>query len=313
MLRLICFFLLLLLSVIETKAQCYCSFGNPVGGTLNMGVMDKNTLRFAVFYRYSNFKDYYSGDKKYTGENIVSERAYYNYTGLLAGYGITSKLTIETEGGYYFNKTQVYAVNHQKLSGSGLSNIVISVKRRLFYNYAKKLEISWALGPYIPLSTHLHEVNGVTLPVDLQPSIGSYGFVFQSYIIKEDYSREQRFFLVNRIEKYFENKQNTIWGTFYSNSFIFSKHYTFQNAKLKDWTFILQLKNQIKSKDIRKNQTINSSGNCLFFVVPQINLSVNEKWNLSILSDIPVYQYYNEIQMANAISLGVNIIRDLSF
>ena len=224
MFRVIFFLLIIIFLSNEVEAQCYCSFGNPVGGTLNMGVMEKNTIRIASFYRFSSFGRYFTGDKKYTGDNIIAERAYYNYAGFLAAYGISPKFTIETEGGYFVNKTKIYKINREKLTGSGLSNAIISIKHRLYYNFNKQLEISWALGPYIPLSVNSRQVNGITLPVELQPSMGSYGLVFQSFIIKEDFLRERRFFLVNRIEKYFENKQNMIWGTFFSNSLFFSKH-----------------------------------------------------------------------------------------
>ena len=222
-------------------------------------------------------------------------------------------MTVETEGGYYFNKTQVYKINDQKLTGNGFSNVVLSLKPRLYYNADKRFEMSCALGTNIPFSRTLQQVDGVTLPIDLQPSTGSYGLVFQSFIIKENSFKAVRFFLATRIEKYFENKRDYLFGTLYSNSFYFSRHFVFEKMKLKDWTIILQLKNQIKEKNIRKNQTVDASGSCLFFLVPQINLSVQEKWNISILTDIPVYQYYNEIQLGNTASFAINIIRDFSF
>ncbi|MDD2411399.1 MAG: hypothetical protein RBS19_03445 [Bacteroidales bacterium] len=76
---------------------------------------------------------------------------------------------------------------------------------------------------------------------------------------------------------------------------------------------ILQLKNQIKQKNIRKNNIVEASGNCSFFLSPQINLSLYDKWNLSVLIDIPIYQYYNEIQLANSYSFAFSLIRDFSF
>lgn len=298
----------------SAKAQCFASAGNPVGGTANLGVMNKNTFRAGTFYRFSYSNKYLDGHKRYTGNSGILKYAHYNYIGLLAGYGIIDQLTVEAEGGYYINKTQVYKLNNQKLTGNGFSNAVISLKPRLYYHVDKRFEISCALGANIPFSRKYQVVDGVTLPVDLQASTGSFGIVFQAFIIKENSFKGMRFFLTNRIEKYFTNKQDYLFGTLYSTSFFFSKHFVFEKLKkAKDWTFIIQLKNQIKEKNKHNNQTVDASGSVSFFLGPQINMSINDNWNISVMADIPVYQYYYKIQLANACSFGVSIFRDFSF
>ncbi|MDD2411398.1 MAG: hypothetical protein RBS19_03440 [Bacteroidales bacterium] len=234
MYRFFAILVILFFSTYQAKAQCFASAGNPVGGTDNMGVMEKNTLRIASFYRYSYSGKYKSGDKSYSGSSSVLNHAFFNYAGWLAGYGISDKLTIETEGGYFINKTQSYKFNDERLTGFGLSNAVISLKPRFYINRGKRIEISGALGVNIPFSREMQIVNHVTLPIDLQPSTGSYGLVFQSFFVKEDSFNANRFFLTNRIEKYFENKENYLFGTSYSTSFYFSKHYVFEKWKLKD-------------------------------------------------------------------------------
>ncbi len=294
-------------------AQCFASAGNPVGGTANLGVMNKNTFRIGTFYRFSYSHRYLNGDKNYTGNAGILKDANYNYLGLLVGYGILDQLTVEAEGGYYINKTQVYKLNNMKLKGYGLSNAVISMKPRLYYNADKRVEISCGLGANIPFTRNFQAVDGVTLPVDIQASTGSFGMVFQAFIIKEYSFQGMRFFLTNRIEKYFENKQDYLFGTLYSTSFFFSKHFVFEKLKLKDWTFIVQLKNQIKEKNKHYKQTVDASGSVLLFLVPQINVSINDNWNVSVMADIPVYQYYNKIQLANTCSVGLSIFRDFSF
>lgn len=313
MYRIFALIVILFFSSYQAKAQCFASAGNPVGGTANMGVMEKKTLRLAGFYRYSYSGKYMSGDKSYTGSSGILNKAFFNYAGWLAGYGVSDKLTIETEGGYFINKTQSYKFNNECLTGFGLSNAVISVKPRLYVNRDKRIEISGAVGVNIPFSKEFQVVDNVTLPVDIQPSTGSYGLVFQSFFIKEDSFNANRFFLINRIEKYFENNENYLFGSLYSTSFYFSKHFVFEKWKLKDWTMILQLKNQIKQKNKRVNNIVEASGSCLFFLTPQINLSLYDKWNVSVLFDIPIYQHYNEVQLANSYSFAFSLIRDFSF
>lgn len=275
--------------------------------------MNKNTLRVGAFYRFAYSNKYLEGYKRYKGNSGILKFAYYNYVGWLVGYGITEKLTIETEGGYFINKTQVYKIENTHLTGNGFSNAVISLKPRLYYHADKRFELSCALGASIPFTSKFQQVDGVTLPIDLQSSTGSFGLVSQVFIIKENSFKGMRFFLTNRIEKYFKNKQDYLFGTLYTTSFFFSKHFVFEKLKLKDWTLIIQLKNQIKERNVRDGKLVDASGSCLFFIGPQVNMSINDKWNISVMADIPVFQYYHGIQLANTCAVGVSLIRDFSF
>ena len=292
--------------------QCCASSGNPIGSTVNLGLLDKRVLRTALFYRISVSDKYYDGDRIYSGDIGTIEKAISNYIGLLAGYGISEKLTIEMETVYVINKTHLYEINNEKLSGFGLSDAVISVRPRIYRSRDSQFEISCAIGSNIPLSRNLQQVNGVTLPVDLQPSTGSYGLVAQSNIVKEFPFSSINLLLINRFEKYFENKQKYNYGNSYSASFFFSKHFSVENSRLQGWTAIMQLKNQIRSKHLKEGQPINGSGNCSFFLIPQLNLSVGGTWNISMLVDIPVYQYFNEIQLGNKLSSSVILIKDFT-
>lgn len=313
MYRCVLIILFFLFSAYTVKAQCFASPGNPVSGTENMGVMDKNVFRIQAYYRFTYSGKYFSGYRLYTGNSGTLRKAYFNYAGWLLAYGINKHLTIETEGGYFFNKTQVYQYNNEKLNGYGLSNAVVSLKPRIYYHPDKRFELSCALGASIPFSRKMQMIDGVTLPIDIQPSTGSFGLVFQTFIIKENSFKAMRFLFFNRIEKYFKNQQDFLFGNQYSTSFIFSKHFVREKWKLKDWTLIIQLKNITRDRNKRNGQIVKASGSCLFLLGPQLNLSLNEVWNISLMADIPFFQYYNDIQLANNYSLAFSIIRDISF
>lgn len=304
--------LILSLSNQVLQAQCFTSSGNPVGGTGNMGAMDKSKLRSSLFYRYSYSDRYFEGSEKYQGGNEVLQEARYNYLGFLAAYGLSDRLTVEAEAGYFMDKTQVYYLENTVLQGYGFSNLVLSLKPRIFYKPDKRFEFTCALGANIPFSTEPQALNGVTLPINIQSSTGSYGLVFQSYLVKENSFRAIRFFWVSRVEKYFENPQEYLPGTSMMNSLFFSKHLIMENWKLGDWTLILQLRNQFSNRATRSNQSIESSGHFLLYLVPQLNLSLGEHWNVSALFDLPVYRYYNGIQIANKYAFALSMIRDFS-
>jgi len=77
-----------------------------------------------------------------------------------------------------------------------------------------------------------------------------------------------------------------------------------------DWTTILHIRNEIRNKDKTVNGWKESSGSTIFYFSPQINYTIREKWNISVLADLPVYQYFNGTQLATKYSISLNFARD---
>jgi len=297
----------------EAFSQCFASPGNPVGGTANTGNLNKKTFRIMTFYNYNYSDKYFEKDK--LSDYSLYEKAQYNYVAATLGYGLTKKITIEAEAGYFINKSIFY---NKKLSlpnysehGFGLSNAVISAKYSLYKNEQRRLGYSLSLGGKIPFSTKPQVIDGVELPIDVQPSTGSYGLVAQSFLMKEYSFVGYRLFLLNRLETNTKNIQGYKYGNIYISSLIVSKHLVFpwtkDNGK---WTALLQLKNKTTAKRKLNDEIVPSSGSSVYFISPQLNFTLTEKLNISIIADIPVYQYYNGIQLANSRSFTINIIKD---
>lgn len=287
-------FIILAICNLPVFSQCLSSV-NPVGGTSNLLVLNKHSFRFISFYKY-NIGDQYYHNNKHSDFDLI-DRAFYNYLGLIAAYGITNKLTLETELGYFVNKTQEYNLTPSyKLRGYGFSNAVISAKYGLYTNHVKRLYYSVAVGAKLPFSTDPQIVDGVELPIEVQPTIGCYGMVIQSFFIKENSFKGLRYFITNRIEINTANKYNYRPGTSVFTSFFISKHLMF-NRLPGDWTAIIQLRNEFRDKDKLCCSFKKSSGGILFFISPQINYNIKEKWNVSFMFDYPLYQQFNGIQL----------------
>ena len=143
--------ILALFSTEKSDSQCLSSV-NPVGGSNNLLVLEPNSLRLITFYRY-NYGDRYFEGSSQSDFNLI-KNANYNYAGAIIGYGLAEKLTIETELGYFFNKTQNYNLEPSySLVGRGFSNAVVSAKYSILKNNEKRFFISASLGPKIPFST----------------------------------------------------------------------------------------------------------------------------------------------------------------
>ncbi|MFH2143821.1 MAG: hypothetical protein ABIJ97_15460 [Bacteroidota bacterium] len=128
--------------------QCFTSPGNPIGGTANMGTLSKGILRGNIFHKYNYADRYLNGDSP--SDFIYYKKAFYNYTGSVFAYGITDKLNIETEAGFFENKTVIFSekFGNQTLAntihtGYGFSNAVLSLKYNVFTNNKKGLNGQW--------------------------------------------------------------------------------------------------------------------------------------------------------------------------
>ncbi len=306
-----CTFMLFLLQLSAGKmvlAQCLSSV-NPVGGTENVLALEKKALRVISFYKYGQGSRSFEGSK-HSDYDLISKSAYH-YSSALFGYGLTNRTTVEMEWGYYFDKSQVYnIVPPYTLSGSGLSNCIVSLKYNLYRNHNRRIYFLLAGGVKIPFSTTPKMVNYIELPIDLQPSIGAFGIVFNSLFVKENSEQGHRFFITNRVEANRPNVNDYRLGTSLFTSFYFSKHLMAHWIK-GDWTAIFQLRNEIRMRDRIAGSIKESSGGTLFVFVPQINYVLNEKWFISAMFDVSVYQYFNGTQMGNDFALTFSLSRTI--
>jgi len=301
-------FLTLIILSPAVFAQCLSSV-NPVGGTNNLLVMEKNSLRVIAFYKYGQGNNYFEGTEQ-SDFNLIN-KAYYNYLSTTIGYGLTTKLTLEAETGYFFNKTQNYNLDPAySLTGRGLSNLVLQGKHSIYTNYDSRFYITGSAGVKIPISRELQWSRNVKLPVEVQPTMGAYGGVFGASLIKEYSATGMRYFVTNRVEINGSNKEDYKPGSSVYTSLYLSKHLMYSWLK-GDWTAIVQLRNEIRAVDKINGQTKPSSGSTLFFIAPQLNYVLKEEWYLSGMVDIPVYQNFKGTQLGA--SPGFTLILSKTF
>jgi len=302
--------ILLISAFMPGHAQCFSS-ANPIGGSANLLVLDKNTFRFISFYRYALSNYYLEGHSRSEFDQV--NKANYNYFGTILAFGLFQKITLESEWGYYGNKTYIFSSPPgYSLKGSGFYNTVISGKFRITTDYAKRFYISGSLGAKIPLTFQPREDNGITLPVDLQPSTNAFGGVAQLYVVKENSESGMRYFLISRYEYNLSNKNEYQLGHSIFSSIFISKHLP-DHWIPGDWTTIIQLRNEVRTKNKREGIAEESTGGCIFYISPQVNYSIQEIWNVSIGFDIPVFQYFNGTQLANNYALTISFSRDFMF
>lgn len=292
----------------NSSGQCLSSV-NPVGGTNNLLVLEKNSLRVISFYKFGQGDTYYEGNEQSSFDLI--DRAWYNYLSCILGYGLTQKLTIEAETGYFINKTQKYNLAPEyRLRGNGFSNLVLLAKHSIYSEPVKRIYFTGSAGVKLPFSRNPQLTRNVELPVEVQPTSGAYGMVLNGSFVKENSSRGIRYFLTSRFESHTKNPNGYHPGNLWFNAVYVSKHLMFPWLK-GDWTTIIQLRNEYRSYDWYNDQQKESSGSMLYFVSPQLNYVYKEQWYISAIIDFPVYQDFNGTQLGAG--TGLTLILSKSF
>ncbi len=317
MIRVAALFLAVLLFSFKLSFSQCCSTGSPVGATVYVGVLAKNNLRVVAYYRNSFSNRYYQGNTP-TEDKVPLKFSYYNFSGLAFGYGITKRLTVEVDFGYFFNKTQEFKpiidgtdTIQIKETGYGLTDGGIGFKYGIFIKPSQQIELTAGAGFRYPFTTKPQVIDGVQLSRDVQPSTNAFAVNAMLFFNKGWPSVGIRLFTLNRFEYNFADKLKYQYGSVLLNSIFFSK-------KIIPYFFaILQVRGEWRTHDNDFNDVYENgssvrpnSGNYLLILSPQLSYSIAGKWNLSVLYDIPVYKYYNGKQLTPKYSFAVSVSHD---
>lgn len=304
--------------------KCYtqcCSPGNPAGGIGPQGVMEKKLARVALLYKGGYSNTYYGGN--IGGSKPISaddpsfipavKNANYNFVGLNFRFGITDKLTIENDFGYFINKTQNYisGILPQKLKGYGLTDLGTQLKLQVLKK--SEWEIVPGIGIKVPVGpTEQLAEDGTIMPLELQPTTGAFYYTASLLLYKGFPEKHLRFFLDLKSELSTVTKVSQI-DYKYGNAFFFSLYTSYSFPKT---TILIQIRSENRTQDIKyenPSRIIYSTGSSKVFFVPQINYKLNAKWDVMAFADFPVYQYYKGKQLASLFAAGISIFRLINF
>ncbi len=324
----ICYLIFFISSLVFSDfafSQGCCSGGSasPIAGGISQGVLQAEQFEISSSYQHFRSNKFYVGDKN-TSALLKDLRSNYIYTRF--AYGITSKLTMSVEGGYFINKIETGLnptnIDNTKES-SGIADLVLFPRYSIYdrTDEKKHTEITVGMGLKIPLGkfndSTLVYVNPTTnkryyatSPPTIQPTNGSHDFIFYGFVYRENKKLGLRVF-VNAL--YVKKGYNPLREKFgdYSSVGLFAGKTFFKKVGI-----TLQLKGEWVDKtksasgvDILAlyNVDVASTGSKKISFIPQLSYTHT---NLTIFSfmDIPIYQYLNGTQVGfqHLINLGAS-------
>jgi len=296
------------LFVDNVSAQC-CSAGNPFFYG-EVSSLNKNSLQFVAGYKYSTSHQYFEGNNPIDIEFV--DKAYFNYLTFQTMYGISEKFTVQADLGYFINKTEDYLKEGWNTNnGYGLGDATISFKYLAYSNYKKHLRIVPSLGVTIPIGVFDQEKDNVKLPITVQPSSGSFKYQGSLYVNKGTNNGRFNFVLFGMYE-YAQLIDSKNFYYKYGNQLLFSFLTSYKVGK--KLSFALELRNENRGKSMRNDdQIVESSGYNIVYIIPHISYTFANNWYLALNSDLPIYKYYNGIQLSNSYSISVRLSYKINF
>jgi len=300
-----CFFLFLFPQ--KGFNQC-CSAGNPAGGDGSFFGLQQNELRLHLFYRYSISKDYYHLDSKYQVPYINS--SFYDYSFLAISYGLSERLSLHSELGYFIDKTQKSVINNQDeiIRSNGLGDLNFNVKYGIFQKVKPVTRLVLSVGIRVPIGAFNEEMNGIGIPISLQPSSGSFKYNAALFYSMKKQGKNFSWYTMAIYEM-----SNVIKNEFlyydYGDYFQYSMAGNYFLTKNLLFTTVAKL--EIRAKDRRENNIhIESTGSRVLYLSPQLMYTVKKVWHLNLYADFPLYKYVNGYQLTNKFAVQVGIRKD---
>jgi len=302
----IVFFALTLLIAQRLFSQC-CSMGSPAGASTYVGVLAKNHLRFVVFYRNNYLDTYYESTKPSKIPTHLT-KSFFNFTGITLSYGITKRLTVDADLGYFINKTQVYKVAdvETRARGFGFSNGNVILKYGAYIKPQKQIELTVGAGFKFPFSTKPLYVDGTRLVIDLQPSSDAFGLSGHLIFSKGFPEISMRLMSVNKYEYNFSNSDHYRFGSTVTDAIFLSKKI------VKNLFGVLQVRNEYRFKDYGTTEYEENTGGEVMILSAQISYSIVGKWHVAGLFDYPFYKNENGRQLTSKYSFAFSLTRDFN-
>ena len=289
---------------------CAVGGGSPIAGDAAIGVLKEKQFEISANYQYISSNKFLTETEP--AENFLDNfSSKYLYTRL--AYGLSERLTISVETGYWIDKTQIGLSERDTYSSKGIGDLILfprySIIQAKGTNYN---ELTVGMGFKIPLGSYNDSMGYVepfsgatfytTKPLAVQATSGAYDLLFNM-------------FYTGRIP-----------GTLLSisaNALHIMKGWNPLSEKLGNYTslglfvgqtfynnlnFTLQFKGEwIGKMEINPDMMMvrffsydpEATGSRKFFVAPQLSYVFADKLSVFLQSEIPVYQNVNKTQIAS--------------
>jgi len=262
----------------------------------------------SLLYQHSYSSIYYEGHQKSDYKYI--DYSYFDFSSLRVSYGITNRLKMRAEIGFFFSKAQTFDFGYDR-AANGFGDLILGVQYDVYQNIPLAIDIFPSFDFTIPVGK-FDQMNGpVVLPIDIQPSSGSFKYNAGLLFSKRFLAGKVALFVSGNAE--FSQRINTErtnykYGNLY-NASIYGA-YTF----FKHLTTAIQLRLMVRDRASDANkEKVNATGGTYLFLTPQVRYTFFKYWSLGFLFELPIYKYVNGTQLTNDYAFSFRFSRTINF
>ena len=289
-------------------AQC-CAVGggNPMASDLSQSVLSKGNLEVGTAWQYINttrFLNYREPDTSYLDRYSSS----YLYPRL--SFGITDEFTLSVEAGYFISKKQEGFHPTDNVTSSGIGDLIIMPRVNIFRT--EKFEFTSGIGIKIPVGSHNDSLGYIEpfsgneyfmpKPPAMQVSTGSNDFIFNVFGVNRFEGGKWRLFYNFSYLLRGWNSSGERFGDVASLSLFAGR-----SAGTRLVVLLHAKYEQIGEMTINPeimmfsfpNYDPEATGSRKLFCIPQLNYRIGKGMNGFIMTEIPIWQYVNKVQMAS--------------
>lgn len=288
----IIYLILTVIAAYSVFAQCDCPGNIPApmiisSGPINNGklLLYESDLSLNLSYRYSY------GDKQLSGdhENINTYKTKYNfnYFGLLAVYGLSNRINLDAEAGFYSSNVSDF---YREFKFNRFSHLSLNLKYNIFDSDFTD-EFIVGVGLKMPLNNqdidtvHYFKPNNSTFGTSLS---AIYNYVLNS---------EMNLIFNAKYDYNFKDSKNSKFGN------VISTGITYRYKLSSALNCGLGLSYEHRNKDLFEDKSYQYSGGDIAIIAPSLTYKFDFPMYVNLSVPFPVYQYYNGVQTAMKYSL----------
>lgn len=296
-----------------SQGCCSGGSGSPIAGGASQGVLQERQIEISPNYQYTGTNKFMVGDRD-TAK--LFDYLHTNYLYLRLAYGVSDKLTMSVESGYFFNKTQYGLQKSDTMASLGIGDLVLFPRYSIYTRNTEKTrtEFTLGLGYKIPLGKYndstlvftdpfTGQKYYTTSPPTVQPTTGSQDFIFYGFFYRA--YPEKKFKTFANI-LYIKKGWNALGQKFgdYASVGLFAGRTFFEKLGVTlqvrgEWVDSMKYDKNIDMLALY-NIDVKSAGSKKIFFVPQLSFT-HKNFTFYGLTEIPLYQYLNGTQVASRV------------
>jgi periplasmic mercuric ion binding protein len=280
----------------QINAQC-CSAGNPAS-TNGSGGVNKNNLLVSASYVHSYSDTYFEENSVYNGDEWLShlEKSKFHFGLLNFSYGLTDKLSIATEFGYFIAKSMEYTFFDNSRNAGGFGDAAVDIKYQIADLNKQLTTVFASVKTTLPIGEFDKVDQGVVLPIDIQPSSGSFRLNTSLSIYKRFYG--SKLSLNSYISSEFSQRIHTERTDYkYGNLYTLVLGLTHKTSKKVSTG--LGINYTHREKALNRAVIVDATGGDFINIQPRINYRLPDDFSLMSSLNFPVYRNTNSIQLTN--------------